>query len=188
VPSSQSALRAQNAALRAENKQLKRENRTWAEREQDFEERYGGPADIEGIGGRPGVIILRDKNMGQVKRVIDGLPNMPGLRPRGNPNGPPLGFRRAVSYVQNEVSKMVDSVIVVGSHNTALVRDRHRLRMFIHNRAGKLLRPDVIGEQTRAALLGIIEDVAFSPSVPFLFGMSQETEILPVEAEKKGFG
>ena len=174
--------------LSAKVKRLERENRVFREREQDFEERYQGPADVEGIGGRPGVIILRDKNMGEVKRVIDDLPNIPGLRPAGDPGGPPLGFRRARAYVRNEVAKMVDSVIVVGSYNTALVRDRHRLGMWIRNRAGMLLRPDVIGEETRSALQGIIEAVAFAPSVPHLFGTSQETEVQPVEAERKGFG
>jgi hypothetical protein len=169
-------------------KRLERENRVFREREQDFEERYQGPADIEGIGGRPGIIILRDKNMGEVKRVVDDLPNIPGLRPPSDPTAPPLGFRRAKSYVQNELAKMVDSVIVVGSYNTVLVRDRHRLKMWIRNRAGMLLRPDIIGEQTRSALLGIVEDVAFAPSVPHLFATSQETEIQPVEAERKGFG
>ena len=174
--------------LTAKVKRLERENRVFREREQDFEERYQGPADIEGVGGRPGVIILRDKNMGEVKRIVDDLPNIPGLRPASNPAGPPLGFRRARSYVQNEVAKMVDSVIVIGSYNSVQVRDRHRLKMWIRNRSGMLLRPDIIGEQTRAALLGIIEDVAFAPSVPHLFGMSQETEVQPVEAERKGFG
>lgn len=172
----------------AKIRRLERENRVFREREQDFEERYQGPADIEGVGGRPGVIILRDKNMGEIKRIVDDLPNIPGLRPDSDPTGPPLGFRVAEAYVKNEVAKMVDSVIVVGSYNTVLVRDRHRLRMWIRNRSGKLLRPDIIGEQTRAALLGIIEDVAFAPSVPHLFGMSQETEVQPVEAERKGFG
>ena len=172
-------------------KRLERENRVFREREQDFEERYQGPADIEGVGGRPGVIILRDKNMGEVKRIVDDLPNIPGLRakgPDGVPVGPQLGFRRARSYVQNEVSKMVDSVIVIGSYNAVQVRDRHRLKMWIRNRSGMLLRPDIIGEQARAALLGIIEDVAFSPSVPHLFSMSNETEVVPIEAERKGFG
>lgn len=169
-------------------RRLERENRIFREREQDFEERYQGPADIEGLGGRPGVLILRDKNMGEVKRIIDDLPNVPRLRPKADPDGPPLGFRRARSYVRNEVAKMVDSVIVIGSYTPVLVRDRHRLKMWIRNRSGLLLRPDVIGQETRSALLGIIEDVAFAPSVPHLFGMSQETEIQPVEAERKGFG
>jgi len=159
------------------------------EREQDFEERYQGPADIEGVGGRPGVIILRDKNMGEVKRIVDDLPNIPGLlRDPSDPNSPPLGFRLARDYVRNEVAKMVDSISVVGPYNAVRVRDLHRLKMWIRNRAGKLLRPDVIGEATRSALLGIIEDVAFAPSVPHLFGISQETEVQPVEAERKGFG
>jgi hypothetical protein len=187
MPTPRKSLRAQNADLRAENKQLRRENRNRAERDLQFEERYGGPADIEGIGGRPGVIILRDKNMGEVKRIIDDLPNVPASRPDDDPDGPPLGFYRARAYVQNEVSKMVDSLVVVGPYNTALVRDLHRLRMWIYNRAGALLRPDIIGESTRFALLGLIEDVAFAPSVPHLFGISQETEVQPVEAERKGF-
>jgi hypothetical protein len=174
--------------LTAKVKRLERENRVFREREQDFEERYQGPADIEGIGGRPGVIILRDKNMGEVKKIIDDLPNIPGLRPDGDPTAPPLGFRRAKAYVRNEAAKMIDSIIVIGAYNTVLVRDRHRLRMWIRNRAGMLLRPDVIGEETRFALLGLVEDVAFAPSVPHLFGLSQETEVQPVEAERKGFG
>jgi hypothetical protein len=173
---------------RAKIKRLERENRVFREREQDFEERYQGPADIEGVGGHPAVIILRDKNMGEVKRIIDDLPNIPGLRPGNDPTAEPLGFRRACGYVRSEVAKYVDSVIVIGSHNTALVRDRHRLKMWIRNRAGKLLRPDIIGEQTRADLQSIIEDVAFAPSVSHLFGLSQETEVQQVEAERKGFG
>lgn len=182
---------------RAKIRRLERDLRVYEERERDFEERYQGPADIEGIGGRPGVIILRDKNMGEVRRVVDDLPNIPGLRScctdhhaRG-PHDlalPPLGFRRAVGYVRSEVAKMVDSVIVIGSYNAVLVRDRHRLRMWINNRAGMLLRPDVIGEEVRASLIALVEQVAFAPSVPHLFGMSQETEIQPVEAERKGYG
>jgi hypothetical protein len=175
-------------SLTAKVRRLERENRVFREREQDFEERYQGPADVEGVGGRPGVIILRDKNMGEVKRIIDDLPNVPGLLTGPEDHRRPIGFRVARSYVQNEVAKMVDSIIVVGAHNTALVRDRHRLKMWIRNRAGKLLRPDIIGEATRSALLGIVEDVAFAPSVPHLFGISQETEVQPVEAERKGFG
>ena len=177
-------LKAENLKLRAEIQVIKRANRVLTEREQDFEERYQGPADVEGVGGRPGVIILRDKNMGEVQRVINDLPNIPRLKTSHGR----LGFRRARYYVRNEVAKMVDAVMVVGSYNTVLVRDRHRLRMWIRNRAGKLLRPDIIGEETRSALLGIVESVAFAPSVPHLFGMSQETEVQPVEAERKGFG
>jgi len=174
--------------LKVKAKRLERENRVFRERERDFEERYQGPADVEGVGGRPGVIILRDKNMGEILKLVNDLPNVPGLRPEGHPEAPPLGFRLARAYVRNEVAKMVDAIIVVGSYNTVLVRDRHRLKMWIRNRAGKLLRPDVIGEATRSALLGVIEDVAFAPSVPHLFGISQETEVQPVEAELKGFG
>jgi hypothetical protein len=166
-------------------KRLEREVRVFREREQHFEEHYQGPADVEGVGGHPAVIILRDKNMGEVKKIIDDLPNIPGLR---SSSGEVLGFRRAVGYVQNEVTKMVDSLIVVGSYNTALVRDRHRLGMWIRNRAGMLLRPDVIGESARSALHGLVEDVAFRPSVPHLFGISQETEVQPIEAERRGFG
>ena len=166
-------------------RRLERENRTLKELVQDFDERYQGPADIEGVAGRPGVIILRDKNMGEVKKIIDDLPNVPGLR---TPDGTPLGFFRAVAYVRGEVAKMIDAVIVVGSYNTALVRDRHRLKMWIYNRAGKLVRPDFIGESMRADLYSIVESVAFAPSVPHLFGISQETEVQPVEAERKGFG
>jgi hypothetical protein len=172
----------------AKIRRLERENRTWRERERDQEERRQGPADIEGIGNHPAVIILRDKNMGEVKRVVDGFVNVPGLRPEGHPEMPPLGFRRACHFVQNEGAKMVDSLNVVGPYSPLVVRDRHRLKMWIRNRAGKLIRPDAIGEATRAALLGIIEDVAFAPSVPHLFGISQETEVQPVEAERKGFG
>lgn len=179
--------------LRTELAQVQRENRVWREREQDWEERYQGPADIEGVGGRPGVIILRDKNMGEVKRLIDGIPGFPFIRPELSPgvpdmSQPPLGFMRARAMVRNEVAKMVDAIIVVGSYNAVLVQDRHRLKMWIRNRAGRLLRNDVIGETTRYDLLGLIEDVAFAPSVPHLFGISQETEVQPVEAERKGYG
>ena len=174
-------------SLTARVKRLERENRIFREREQDFEERYQGPADVEGIGGRPGVIILRDKNMGEVKRVVDDLPNIPGLRPKDDPSGPPLGFRLGVDYARNELTKMVDSILLVGPYNTALVRDLHRLKMFARNRAGKMLRPDFIGQATRSAYLGMVED-AYARSVPHLFGMSQETEVQPVEAERKGFG
>jgi hypothetical protein len=174
----------------AKIKRLEREVRVWREREQDFEERYQGPADVEGIGGRPAVIILRDKNMGEVKRIIDDLPNIPGLRPEGNPNGPPLGFRRAKAYVQGEVAKMILSLVTVGPYNTGRVRDFQRLDMWVYNRAGMLIRPqdDVIGQVQRDALYGLVVRLVFAPSAWHLSGTSQETEVQPVEAERKGFG
>lgn len=176
--------------LNAKVKRLERENRVFREREQDFEERYQGPADVEGVGGRPAVIILRDKNMGEVKKVIDDLPNIPGLRPDGHPEAPPLGFRRAKAYCQNEVAKMIFALVTVGPVNTARVKDFQRLDMFIHNRAGKLIRPrgDVIGEATRDALHGLVVRIVFAPSAWHLSATSQETEVQPVEAERKGFG
>ena len=175
---------------KARIRRLEREVRVWREREQDFEERYQGPADIEGIGGRPSVIILRDKNLGEVKRIIDDFPSVPGLRPDGNPAGPQLGFRRACAYVQGEGLKMILSLVTVGPYNTAQVRDLHRLQMWVHNRAGMLVRPadDVIGQVARDELYRMVVGVIFGPSAWHLSGTSQETEIQPVEAERKGFG
>lgn len=170
-----------------------RELRVWREREQDFEERYQGPADVEGIAGRPGVIILRDKNMAEVKRVIDDLPNLPYLRLKddeGNPDysRPALGYDRAVYYAQSEVAKMIYSIAAVGPYNTSLVSDRHRLMMWVENRAGFLIRPDAVGERLRADLFARIVSVFYGPAVPHLIGTSHETEVEPVEAERKAFG
>ena len=93
-------------------KRLERETRMSRERDQNREEREQGPADAEGVGGHPSVLVLRDKNFDELKRMVDRLPSIPGLRPKSDPNGKPLGFRLAVYYVQTEVAKMVDSVIV----------------------------------------------------------------------------
>jgi hypothetical protein len=169
-------------------RRLERENRILKERERDFEERWQAPADIEGVGNKVGLLIYRHKNMGEVEGFVWDLVNVPSLRPEGHPEVPPLGFRWGKYYVRTQVPKMVDSMVLVASYNTALVRDRHRIKMFIRNRAGKLIRPDVVGDATRADLIALIEDVAFAPSVPHLFANAQETEVQPVEAERKGFG
>lgn len=84
---------------------------------------------------------------------------------------------------------MLLGAILVGPYNTVMVRDRQRLEMWIYNRAGMLVRPhgDPIGESVRAGLHQVLLRVAL-PSVPYVFGSSQETEVQPVEAERKGFG
>ena len=175
--------------LGAKVRRLERENRVWREREQDWEERSRGPADIEGYGNRVAVTIYLHKNLGEAKRIIDDVPNIPGLRPEGDPTGPPIGFRSAVNYVRGEGTKMLLGAILVGPYNTVMVRDRQRLEMWIYNRAGMLVRPhgDPIGESVRAGLHQVLLRVAL-PSVPYVFGSSQETEVQPVEAERKGFG
>ncbi len=168
-------------------KRLERETRMSRERDQNREEREQGPADAEGVGGHPSVLVLRDKNFDELKRMVDRLPSIPALRPKGDPNGKPLGFRRAVYYVQTEVAKMVDAVMVSPTVTRQMVRDRHRLRMFLHNRAGKMLRPDRIGRSQRAAFLDIVERVAYAPSVHIVFDRSNETEVIPTEAPRRGF-
>lgn len=80
--------------LGAKVRRLERENRVWREREQDWEERSRGPADIEGYGNRVAVTIYLHKNLGEAKRIIDDFPNIPGLRPEGDPTVPRSGFGR----------------------------------------------------------------------------------------------
>jgi hypothetical protein len=62
--------------------------------------------------------------------------------------------------------------------------------MWVHNRAGMLVRPadDVIGQVARDELYRMVVGIIFGPSAWHLSGTSQETEIQPVEAERKGFG
>ncbi len=168
-------------------KRLERENRIFRAREQNREEREQGPADAEGIGGRPAVLVIRDKNYPELKRLVDRLPSVPEIPSKSDPNGEPMGFRLAVYYAQTEVGKMVDSVIVSPPVTARMVQDRHRLRMFLHNRAGKMLRGDAVGQATRAAFLDIVERVAYAPSIHLVFDRSNETEVIPTEAPRKGF-
>jgi hypothetical protein len=177
--------------LTAKVKRLERENRVFREREQDFEERYQGPADIEGIGGRPSVLVYRDKNMGEFKKVLYGFPDVPALHSDPNdPTSKPIGYLAGVRYVRTEGIKMLFGLMIVPSHNTVLVRARHRVMMFVANRAGRLIRPrdDVIGQAVRAEAFAMAVREFFGPSVPYLAGISQETEVQPGEAERKGFG
>lgn len=195
VPGKRGAYRQTLKRLGERNRVIERENRVLKELQQDVDERHQAPADIEGVGNKVAVIILRDKNMGEVKRVIDDFANMASARPEGHPELPPIGYRNAVNYVRTDGAKMIFAVEVIGPYSVNLVRARHAVEMFIHNRAGLLVLPrylpppwGVIGEQQRAALHGLVVRELFRPSVPYVFGLSQETEVQPVEAERKGFG
>ena len=174
--------------LRAKLKQSEQEKGDLQTILQDMEERGGGPADIEGAYGRVAVLIGRDKGMAELKRLVDLLPSIPFLRPESDPDGEPLGFRRALFYGQSQVAKFMDSLYAGPAYTKQMVQDRHRARMFLHLRIGFMLRDDVIGESTRADFLNIVERVVYAPSVPIVFQQSAETPVEPTEAPRKGFG
>ena len=184
------SFRAEIRNLKAELGTVKRENRTRAEIMLDFEERYSAPADIEGSANRVAGLVYRDKNMGEFNRFVDNMPKMPGWHSKNDPNGPPIGFWEAVACVKDQGAKMLDSLYIVPPYTAAMVEDRHHLLMFLYNEAGKLVRPadDPIGKAARRTLKQMAERVAFAPSFSHLIGMSQETEVQPAEAERKGFG
>ena len=122
--------RAKNERLRTELKQANRELRIFRAREQDASERGAGPADVEGVGGRPSILVYRDKNYLEFKRALDRAPAIPRLPlKRGDPDGERVGFRRGVYYLQNELGRLLDAIILSPAVTPAMVRDRHRMRM-----------------------------------------------------------
>lgn len=185
LPADWRAAFVQEQALRRE---AERENRIHRAREQDREEREQGPADIEGIAGHPALLTLRDKNFEELRRLVDGLPTLPFLRPRKPfDHLPPLGADLAIRTIRIEVTKFVDSVMVSEAHNGRIVGDRQLIRQFIYNRADLLCWSDPIGDLNREDLL-LMAEFGFAQAVPSVWGGTRETEILEREAERKGFG
>lgn len=167
---------------------FERENRVLRAREQDYEERYAGPADMEGVANRPAILVLRDKNFEEFRRLVDGLPRLPFRRPRPPFDYlPPLGVDGAIRTVRIEVSKFADAVMIAEAHNGRIVGDRFAVRAFIYNRAELLIWDDPIGDLNREDLLSMVEGIGFAQAVPFVYASSRETEILEKEAERKGF-
>jgi hypothetical protein len=168
--------------------ELERQNRILRARDQEFEERYAAPSDVEGVGGRPAVVILRDKNFPSVNTLIDWLPDAPFWTPRHDPDGPPLGFLGAVEFIRVEVASVIDAMWVAEQHNEIQVRDKHRVMMLLQRpSADFLLRPDYVGSDRREMLKQAVEALGFGPSARQVFELSRETEVVPVEAERRGW-
>lgn len=174
--------------LRRELQTLRRENRILKARDQEFEERYQGPFDAEGVGGRPAVVILRDKNFAWVELLIDSLPSIPHWRPRSDPEGPELGFWYAVEFAQVQIGKAIDALWIAEPHHPLQVRDYHRAKGLLNEPfVYHLLRPDFVGFRRRLVLKRTIENLAFAPSARQVFSQSNETEVEPIQAERRGF-
>lgn len=177
-------------ALRAESANKDRTIRLLLHREQAREEREQAPADIEGMGGRTSTLVYRDKNMTEFKRVVDDFPNVPFLpSDPDDPDSEPLGFRAGVNHVRTEGLKMLYSLMILPSSSPVLVQGRHRVVMFFYDRAGKMILPHEYrdGQITRADGYGMAVREFFAPSVPYLAGISQETEYQPATVARRDF-
>lgn len=175
--------------IRAENADLVRQNRILKARFQEWDERYEGPIDAEGVGGRPAVVILRDKNLSQVFQLIDTLPSMPWWTAPDNPDGPRLGFWGSVAFIETDLAKAVDAMFLAEPHHPNQVRDYHRAKMWLTRPFSfHLLRTDYVGFRERTELKSLIESLGYARSVQVAFATSQETDVQPTEAERKRFG
>ena len=166
-----------------------RELRIYRVREKEWDERYSGPADIEGVGGHPAVITYRDKNFAQVCRLIDGLPHVVFWGPTPeNPTAPIIGYEGAVAFARVHVAAAIDAVWVAGPQHAIQVRDYHRVKSNLTPPfVDRYIRSDRVGFYSRVELKQQVESLAFAPSVRLVFDVSQETEVQPVEAERQGY-
>lgn len=175
------------ADLESRNRELEREVRIRRLREQEFSERYEGSFDAEGIGGRTAVVIERDKNWPQVVFLIDELKFLPLLRLNpDDPNSPRLGYRGAVEFAKVQLGAAIEALWVAEPHHELSVKNYHRVMAWLTEPlVGHLLRDDAVGDDERERLKEALRTLALAPSFRYTFAVSQETEVEPVQAERR---
>jgi len=185
--------------------QVERLNLIYRSREQELGELYEGPVDAQGIANRIGPLVMRDKNYPYVRKVTAALPFVPEWRHRLTPHWcgargcvlgadgyclhyPPLGFDGAVRFIRTDVAMAIDSVWLRAPGNGLEYRDYHRVKMFLYpRRSHQLLRPDYVGDEERADLDAAVETFAAGRSLQFAWFESKETQIEPVDAQRKPY-
>jgi hypothetical protein len=178
--------RRRDAEYRRQIVGLERVERIYRAHEQDSAERHEASPDADGVAGRMGPILLRDKNLPYIIDLINRLPFYPHLRPPGLPDAPPVGFRRAIRLARQHLWAALIVIWVAPLDTPEKVRLRHELlRWLMDDRLGLMLRDCGAGAGERDRFAQAVTHLAFGQSVPFAFRVSQETARDPVEVERR---
>jgi len=159
--------------------------------EQDFSERYRASPDADGIGGRPAVGWMRDKNLPYVLDLIYRAPDYPWLRPTDETGVPipgthPMGIRRAVPHFRQHVTAAIVSLWVGPLDHPFKVKLRHSLLRWLSDwRIKLMMRRSAVGYAECEHLADVVTSLAFGSSQGFVYRSSQEISVDPVEAERR---
>jgi hypothetical protein len=160
--------------------------RLYAAKYQDLSERYQSAPDADGIGGRPAMAVLRDKNFTYFVDLVNRLPAYPWQHPPENPSAI-IGFKAAVQLAREHLIVAVGALWVAPVDNPRKVQLKHDLIRWVSDAEllGLMMRDDFQGRAERSRLIRTAGQLAFGFSAPFVFRSSQEVMVEPVQAERK---
>ncbi len=165
--------------------ELERQNRILKARIQEQDEQYDSSFDAEGVGGRTAVVILRDKNAPYVYQLIDLIPEAVHWKHPMFPEMEEVGLPGAIRYAQTYVQDAISAVFPL-YHHPLMGKQHHAIEMWLQKpKVKQLARPDAVGVAARTELKQAVSSLAVAATMRRAFGLSKETEILPVEAERR---
>ncbi len=174
-------------------KQLERENRALKAAERDRTEMYASAPDIEGVGNRHALVVLRDKNAPLLFRLIDSIPYLPYIVKVDGEGVPlhgaePPGFWGAVQFCQTDLDTHVSTLWFQYLYDPNQVQDYHRVKQMLEEPyVFSLIPPTWEGFRARLALKKAVIQLGYSGAVRHAFDVSQETDVEPIQAQRRGY-
>lgn len=154
--------------------------------EQKTAETHEASPDADGIGGRPAVVWMRDKNLPSLGDQIQAGPFYPYLGRPGDPLAPTIGFHWSVPIYRDHVLSKLYALWVDPLDSAVKVRLKHRLGGYLSDGVVKLmLRDDTIGRAERFRVEELAIRLPFAFSTPYVFRSSQEVQVDPVEVDRR---
>jgi hypothetical protein len=175
---------------------IERQNRIWGSRSQGLDELYEGSFDAQGIANRVGPLVIRDKNFVRFFKFVHSLASLPQWKPRNFPDAEPLGFENAITAIEEVLPMEIEALWLSGPMNPLQVQDKHAAMMYaLPPRSEHLILPATRapspfvrdGRRTRTELILIGSTFAAGPSIAYSWELSKETQIEPVDAERKPY-